>query len=129
MRKVIVSNLMTLDGFMAGPDGDIDWFVVDEEFDGYARELFASVDTLLLGSVSGEGEGCEDGNGYCVWMEGAGHRARLVGPTCVQITPGDRWRAVHHRVDDRWTDVEIEPASDAPERYDFSSGRFVPGSC
>lgn len=52
MRKVIVSNLMSLDGFMAGPGGDIDWFVVDEEFDGYARELFASVDTLLFGRVT-----------------------------------------------------------------------------
>jgi dihydrofolate reductase len=52
MRKVIVSNLISLDGFMAGPNGEIDWFVVDEEFDAYARELFASVDTLLFGRVT-----------------------------------------------------------------------------
>lgn len=52
MRKVIVSNLMSLDGFMAGPNGEIDWFVVDEEFDDYARELFDSVDTLLFGRVT-----------------------------------------------------------------------------
>jgi dihydrofolate reductase len=52
MRKVIISNLMSLDGFMAGPNGEIDWFVVDEEFDDYARELFDSVDTLLFGRVT-----------------------------------------------------------------------------
>lgn len=54
MRKVIVSNLMSLDGFMAGPNGEIDWFVVDKEFDAYARELFAGVDTLLFGRVTYE---------------------------------------------------------------------------
>lgn len=54
MRKVIVSNLVSLDGFMAGPQGEIDWFVVDKEFDAYARGLFASVDTLLFGRVTYE---------------------------------------------------------------------------
>jgi dihydrofolate reductase len=52
MRKVIVSNLMSLDGFMAGPEGEIDWFVVDKEFDAYAKELFDGVDTLLFGRVT-----------------------------------------------------------------------------
>lgn len=54
MRKVIMSNLMTLDSFMAGPNGEIDWFVVDKEFDAYARELFDGVDTLLFGRVTWE---------------------------------------------------------------------------
>jgi dihydrofolate reductase len=54
MRKVIVSNLMSLDGFMAGPNGELDWFVVDKEFDAYARELFDGVDTLLFGRVTYE---------------------------------------------------------------------------
>jgi dihydrofolate reductase len=54
MRKVIVSNLMSLDGFMAGPNGELDWFVVDKEFDAYARELFDGVDTLLFGRVTFE---------------------------------------------------------------------------
>jgi hypothetical protein len=32
MRKVIVFMMTTLDGFFAGPNGEIDWHVVDEEF-------------------------------------------------------------------------------------------------
>jgi dihydrofolate reductase len=52
MREVIVSNLVSLDGFIAGPQGELDWFVVDQEFDAYARELFAGVDTLLFGRVT-----------------------------------------------------------------------------
>jgi hypothetical protein len=31
MRKIIVSNLVTLDGFFAGPNGEIDWHTVNEE--------------------------------------------------------------------------------------------------
>lgn len=54
MRKVIVSNLVSLDGFMAGPRGEIDWFVADREFDAYARKLFTGTDTLLFGRVTYE---------------------------------------------------------------------------
>ena len=49
MRKVIMSNLMTLDGFMAGPKGEIDWFVVDKEFDayGYAHIDFKGITPVI----------------------------------------------------------------------------------
>lgn len=52
MRKIIVSNLMSLDGFFEGPNKELDWFVVDEEFFEYARELLNSVDTILFGRVT-----------------------------------------------------------------------------
>ncbi len=49
MRKVIVSNLVTLDGFFEGPKGELDWFIVEEEFFDYVKELFETVDTILFG--------------------------------------------------------------------------------
>jgi dihydrofolate reductase len=52
MRKVIVSMMVTLDGFFAGPNGEIDWHVVDEEFNEYANDFLSSVDTLLFGRVT-----------------------------------------------------------------------------
>ena len=52
MRKVILSNLVTLDGFFAGPNGEIDWFIVDEEFNQYAIDLLSKVDALLFGRVT-----------------------------------------------------------------------------
>lgn len=54
MRKIIVSNLVSLDGFMAGPDGNIEWFVniTDKEFEDYAVNLMNSVDTMLFGRVT-----------------------------------------------------------------------------
>jgi dihydrofolate reductase len=52
MRKVILSNLVTLDGFFAGPNGELDWHIVNEEFNGYANDLLSKVDALLFGRVT-----------------------------------------------------------------------------
>jgi dihydrofolate reductase len=54
VRRLIVSNMMTLDGFVAGPTGELDWFVYEgfvknTEFGQYAREVISSVDAILLG--------------------------------------------------------------------------------
>jgi dihydrofolate reductase len=49
MRKIIVSNLVTLDGFFEGKNGELDWFIIDEEFFDYVKEMFKSVDTILYG--------------------------------------------------------------------------------
>lgn len=43
---------MTLDGFIAGPGGDISWHCVDAEFNAYANEKANSGNTLLFGRVT-----------------------------------------------------------------------------
>ena len=52
MRKVILSNLVTLDGFFEGPNKELDWHIVDEEFKEYAIDLLSKVDALLFGRVT-----------------------------------------------------------------------------
>jgi hypothetical protein len=32
MKKLFWQMMMSLDGYMAGPGGDMSWFVTDEEF-------------------------------------------------------------------------------------------------
>ncbi len=54
MRKIIVSNLVTLDGFFAGPNRELDWFVVEEQFFDYARRQLQEVDTILYGRITYE---------------------------------------------------------------------------
>ena len=54
MRKIIVSNYITLDGFFAGPNGEFDWFVWDEETAEYSKSLLKSIDTILFGRVTYE---------------------------------------------------------------------------
>lgn len=47
MRRVRYSVAMSLDGFIAGPNGEFDWIVTDPEVD--FRALFAQFDTVLMG--------------------------------------------------------------------------------
>jgi dihydrofolate reductase len=54
MRKLIVFNLMTLDGYFAGEGGDISWHNVDEEFQELAEQASNSGNTLLFGRVTYE---------------------------------------------------------------------------
>ena len=54
MRKLIVSNLMSLDGFFEGPNKDLDWFVLDEDFFAYSRDLLRSVDVIVFGRTTYE---------------------------------------------------------------------------
>src|SRR5918994_3333900 len=62
MRKLIVSNMMSLDGFYEGPGKnvmvlfDYRWdYPTDESFDAYNAERLRAADTLLLGRVSYDG--------------------------------------------------------------------------
>lgn len=54
MRRLIVSNVMSLDGFFEGPTKNLDWFMVDEEFFDYAKEMLRAADTLLFGRATYE---------------------------------------------------------------------------
>lgn len=47
MRKICYSVAMSLDGYVAGPEGQSDWIVMDPEIDFMA--LFGRFDTVLMG--------------------------------------------------------------------------------
>lgn len=50
MKKVILNLAVTLDGFIEGPNGEIDWCIMDDDmnFDAFIE----SVDTMFYGRVS-----------------------------------------------------------------------------
>ncbi|MGA2296540.1 MAG: dihydrofolate reductase family protein [FCB group bacterium] len=52
MRKVIFQNMISLDGYFEGPNREIDWHNVDEEFNEIARAFLDTVDTLLFGRLT-----------------------------------------------------------------------------
>jgi dihydrofolate reductase len=54
MRKVLFFMLTSLDGYFEGPEQDIGWHNVDDEFNDFAIEQLNSVDTLLFGRVTYE---------------------------------------------------------------------------
>jgi dihydrofolate reductase len=47
MRRVIYGGAMSLDGYIAGPNGEYDWIVMDPDIDFAA--LIARFDTFLIG--------------------------------------------------------------------------------
>jgi len=47
MRRVRYGVAMSLDGYIAGPNGEADWIVHDPEID--FAEMFSRFDTLLIG--------------------------------------------------------------------------------
>ena len=55
MRRVFLFMMVTLDGFFEGPNQDIGWHNVDEEFNEFAIQQLDDVDTLLFGRVTYEG--------------------------------------------------------------------------
>ena len=52
MRQVILQIDITLDGFVAGPNGETDWVTADEKMNQDAKELLSTADTILLGRVA-----------------------------------------------------------------------------
>lgn len=52
MRKVILLMHVSLDGFTAGPNGEMDWISVDDEIFRDAIDLSGTVDTAIYGRVT-----------------------------------------------------------------------------
>jgi dihydrofolate reductase len=52
MRKLFWQQMMSLDGFMEGPNRELDWFVTDDEFGKYIAEMGKSIDTIIFGRVT-----------------------------------------------------------------------------
>lgn len=52
MRKIILQNMVALDGYFEGPNREIDWHNVDSEFNDYAINFLNSIDILIFGRIT-----------------------------------------------------------------------------
>ena len=52
MRKIISFMHISLDGFVAGPNGEIDWIKVDQEIFDHVGKRISQGDTALYGRVT-----------------------------------------------------------------------------
>jgi hypothetical protein len=49
MKKVIFQMSVSLDGYIEGPNREIDWHLVDDDFNAYAAEMLKASDVLIMG--------------------------------------------------------------------------------
>jgi dihydrofolate reductase len=49
MRRVIYGMMVSLDGFVSGPNQELDWHIIDEELHQYINDQESAVDTFLYG--------------------------------------------------------------------------------
>lgn len=49
MRKVILSMMVSLDGYIEGPNHEMDWSVWDEEMEDYMMNFLRETDTFIYG--------------------------------------------------------------------------------
>jgi dihydrofolate reductase len=49
VRRIIMFNRVTADGYFAAPDGNLNWVVPDDTLDSAGVEAIPSVDTILFG--------------------------------------------------------------------------------
>jgi len=55
MRKLIVTNIVSIDGYFEGPGGNVMAMNMDDAFNAYNLERLEAADTLLLGRTTFEG--------------------------------------------------------------------------
>lgn len=105
MKKVILNLAVSLDGFIEGPKGEIDWCIMDADMDFEA--FLDSVDTLFYGRVS-----------YDAW---GNYQPEPQAPEAEQ----KMWQAIHakrkfvfshaDRLDDRATFIHTDIAAKVKE--------------
>ncbi len=54
MSKIILFNMITLDGFFEGADREIDWHNVDSEFNDFAIDQLNNASALIFGRITYE---------------------------------------------------------------------------
>lgn len=52
MRRLFLHMIVSLDGFIEGPNRELDWHFVDDEFEEYINDVLRSIDGMLFGRVA-----------------------------------------------------------------------------
>jgi dihydrofolate reductase len=52
MRKIVVHMMLSLDGYVEGPDHDLSWHLVDEQLHAHFNERLATMSAFLEGRVT-----------------------------------------------------------------------------
>jgi dihydrofolate reductase len=85
MRRVRYAVAMSLDGYIAGPNGEADWIIIDPDIDFGA--LFDQFDAFLMGRRTFEGMGGAGGSGQTMVFSRTLRQQDYPNVTIVSETP------------------------------------------
>lgn len=81
MRKVIYGGACSLDGFLAGPGGELDWLHFSKDAQAIMAETWKSMDAMLFGRKTWElAQGAQGGGGGKRGKSGKGGKAAAGAP-------------------------------------------------
>ena len=69
MRKVIYGGACSLDGFLKGPNGELDWLHFSKDVEAVIARSFASADAILFGRKTWAASAAEGGGGSMPGMK------------------------------------------------------------
>jgi len=84
MRKVILSAAITLDGYIARPDGSLDYLVMTKDVAQEMSKFFSTIDTIVFGRKTLDA---------AIALSGGSYQSFIQGPTYVfsrAQPPGER---------------------------------------
>jgi dihydrofolate reductase len=140
-RKIVMFNRVTADGYFAGPDGNLQWVVPDEEADQAGADAIPGFDTILFGRrtyemFQGFWPRALDDSPTAPDPHAAGRRSQAIRAMAIWINDATKvvfsrtlndvtWKnsRIHHDVDPR----EIEALKKQPGKnmIIFGSGSIV----
>ncbi len=128
MRKVIVSNLVSLDGFIARSNGDLDWFVVNDEFFNYSYDLLTKVDTILFGrnTYQGMANYWPTANpGDSPMVDKMNQHTKIVFSTTLDSTPWGAWNNARLVKDEIGAEITNLKQQSGKDMVIYGSGSIV----
>jgi len=117
MRKIVLFNLMTLDGYFEGGNADISWHNVDQEFNDFAIAQLRTADMLLFGRKTYElmaaywptEEGIKDN---AVIAELMNQIDKIVFSKCLEKAEWDHTRLISENLFDEVKKLKSLPGKD-----------------
>jgi dihydrofolate reductase len=123
MRKVVLFLHASLDGFVEGPNGelDINWVDHDEELDKHAKNILSTVDTVLWGrgtyqgmqqywtSVSSNLSASQFELEFAKWID---ETTKIVFSTTLEKAEWNNSRLVKENIVEEITNLKKQPGKD-----------------
>ena len=121
MRNLLLLMHVSLDGFVAGPNGEMDWIAYDAELERHSKQIFSTVDTTVFGRATYQGmesywptipahpESSPHELEHSRWLDAA---TKVVFSRSLQAVTWENTRLVHERVPETIAELKRQPGGD-----------------